>query len=134
MMLPILISVSVAPGSYRFCAWALLASATARTPTRLKDLAWLKTRWCIIVLPDVMAEAQAASLWGSSLSRRTECQFSMHDRGGVASDGFAAIFRKAEEAVCVRFPFPRRPAEQGLSHAARPNNHNASASNEGRSL
>src|SRR5258708_9768852 len=106
MMLPILISVSVAPGSYRFCAWALLASATARTPTRLKDLAWLKTRWCIIVLPDVVAEAQAASLWGSSLSRRTECAFSMHDRGYVASNGFAAIFRGAEGANGLLCPVP----------------------------
>src|ERR1700721_4576922 len=98
MMLPILISVSVAPGSYFFCAWAVLATATATSPASSIDLAWLKTRWCIIVLPDVLTEAQAASLWGSSLSRRTECGFSMHDRAGVASEGFAAIFRKAEEA------------------------------------
>src|ERR1700730_1595386 len=115
MMLPILISVSVAPGSYLFCASAVLATATASTAARHKDLAWLKTRWCIIVLPDVLTEAQAASLWGSSLSRRTECGFSMHDRGSVASDGFAAIFRKAEEAEGLaafgsRFVKPRTRA------------------------
>jgi len=63
----------------------------------------------------VLTEAQAASLWGSSLSRRTECGFSMHDRGSVASDGFAAIFRKAEEAEGLaafgsRFVKPRTRA------------------------
>jgi hypothetical protein len=64
----------------------------------MADLAWLKTRWCIIVLPDVLTEAQAASLWGSSLSKRTECRLSMHDRGDVASDGCDAIFRVVEES------------------------------------
>src|SRR5580692_9163295 len=70
MMLPILISVSVAPGSYFFCALAVQASATARSPARPKDLAWLKTEWRIIVLPDVLAEVQAVFLRGSLMSRR----------------------------------------------------------------
>src|SRR3954462_13441680 len=65
MILPILISASVAPGSYFFCALAGLATAHARSPASAKDLAWLKTRWCIIVLPDVLAEAQA-SLCGAA--------------------------------------------------------------------
>ena len=62
-MLPILISVSVAPGSYFFCALAALAKDAASKHCKAKRLAvilaWLKTRWCIIVLPDVLAEAQA---------------------------------------------------------------------------
>src|ERR1700676_3553922 len=103
MMLPILISVSVAPGSYFFCALAVLAAATARSPASAIVLAWLKTRCGIIVLPDVLAEAQAVFV-GSLVSRRIECGLSMHDCGGVASDGSAAIFRRAEEAV-LRFRF-----------------------------
>jgi hypothetical protein len=38
----------------------------------------------------------------------------MHDWGGVASDGFAAIFRIAEEARV-----PVSEPEQGLSNAVR---------------
>jgi hypothetical protein len=64
MMLPILISVSVAPGSYFFCAWAALATATARSPASHKDLAWLKTRLCIFVLPDVLADGSGSLLNG----------------------------------------------------------------------
>src|SRR5437773_1344601 len=59
MMLPILISVSVAPGSYFFCALAVLATATASSPANATDVAWLKIRSCIIVLPDVLAGAHA---------------------------------------------------------------------------
>jgi hypothetical protein len=49
---------------------------------------------CIIVLPDVLAEAQAV-LSGRFLSHRTECEASMHSWVEVAS--FAAIFREAEQ-------------------------------------
>src|SRR5882757_5564781 len=59
MMLPILISVSVAPGSYFFWALAVLAIATASSPANATDMAWFKIRWCIFVLPDVLAEAHA---------------------------------------------------------------------------
>ncbi|WP_167558560.1 hypothetical protein [Bradyrhizobium canariense] len=62
-----------------------------------KDLAELETWWCIIVLPDVLAEAQAVFLAGSFLSRRIECEASMHDWFDVASDAFAVNFRRAEE-------------------------------------
>src|SRR2546421_10274161 len=53
MMLPILISASVAPGSYFFCALAVPASAIASSPANAMEAVWFKTRWCIIVLPDV---------------------------------------------------------------------------------
>src|SRR5436190_21299044 len=59
MMLPILISVSVAPGSYFFWALAVVATATASSPASATDVAWFKVRLCIIVLPDVLAEAHA---------------------------------------------------------------------------
>jgi hypothetical protein len=62
-----------------------------------KNLAWSKTWWCIIVLPDVLAEAQAVFLMGSFLSRRIECSRSMHDWFDVASDAFAVKFRRAEK-------------------------------------
>jgi hypothetical protein len=52
---------------------------------------------CIIVLPDVLAEAQAI-LMGRLLSHRIECRRSMHSWAGVASNAFAAIFREAELA------------------------------------
>jgi hypothetical protein len=42
----------------------------------------------------------------------------MHDWVEVASDGLAAIFRRAEEAV-IQFRFRKLPAEQGLSNEAR---------------
>jgi hypothetical protein len=41
MMLPILISVSVAPGSYFFWALAVPATATASSPASATDLAVL---------------------------------------------------------------------------------------------
>src|SRR6266550_2443369 len=111
MILPTLISVSVAPGSYFFCAPAVLATDTARSPASAADLTWLKTRWCIIVLPDVLAEAQAVLLWGSLMSRRMECRRSMHDWGDVASDAFAAIFRTAEETNAPGSSFKERASE-----------------------
>src|SRR5436190_23091894 len=104
MMLPILISVSVAPGSYFFWALALLATATTSSPASATDVAWFKTRWCIIVLPDVLAEAHAVFIVRSLVSRRIECsKRSMHDWVEVASQAFAAIlaanFRPAEPAL-----------------------------------
>src|ERR1700727_3112284 len=114
MMLPILISVSVTPGSYFFCASAALATATARTPASKADLAWLRTWWGIIVLPDVLAEARAVS-GGSLVSRRIECAPTMHARGDVASDGVAAIFRAAEQGACGSRSGRPDPA-QGLSN------------------
>src|SRR3954454_13345516 len=56
MMLPILISVSVAPGSYFFCAEAPLASAVAIKAAIAMDVAWPKALLCIVVLPDVLAD------------------------------------------------------------------------------
>src|SRR5215210_7300696 len=78
MMLPTFISVSVAPGSYFFWALAALATASASSPASATDLAWLKTWWCIIVLPDVLAEG-SGSLWNeqrcepSDRMRRSVC-------------------------------------------------------------
>src|SRR5450432_1613948 len=101
MMLPTLISVSVAPGSYFFCALAVVAIAKARSPASASDLTFLlKTPVCIIVLPDVLAEAQAVFLSGCFLSRRIECGASMHDWQVVAS---AAIFRTAEQRSQCQF-------------------------------
>src|SRR5581483_9772755 len=88
-MLPILISVLVAPGSYFFCAWAVVTSAPAMMAASAIFLASLKTRSCIIVLPDAAAQFVGLS------SRRTECAFSMHDWDRLASNRFAAIFRNA---------------------------------------
>jgi hypothetical protein len=67
----------------------------------------------------VLAEAQAVFLSGSLMSRRIECERSMHDWDDVASNGFAAIFRAAEETMR---PVPVRNSEreQGLSNEARP--------------
>src|SRR4029077_904081 len=97
MMLPILISVSVAPGSYFFCAWAVVAATAATRPASAIVLAWLKTRWCIIVLPDVLADGSCSLDYGQlGVSRRIECTASMHDWDRVATNGFAAIFRWAE--------------------------------------
>jgi len=52
----------------------------------------------MFVLPDVLAEAQAVC-WGSFLSRRIECERSMHSWDDVASNAFAAIFRDAEQGL-----------------------------------
>src|ERR1700726_2726718 len=116
MMLPILRSLSVAPGSYFFSACAVPAMAVASSPASTVVMAWLKTRWRIIVLPDVLAEAQPPLSRGSSLSRRAECTLSMHDRCEVASDGLAAIFRRTEGALSGS---ALREREQGLSNAVR---------------
>jgi hypothetical protein len=76
MMLPILISVSVAPGSYFFWAVAELATATANSPASAADVAKdlavdlatgltrLKAWQCIIVLPEVLAAAHAVFITG----------------------------------------------------------------------
>src|SRR4051794_23184820 len=75
MMLPILISVSVAPGSYFFCALAALATATAKNPANARYVAWLKTRWCIIVLPDVLADGSCSlNFWGSLGEPSDQCR------------------------------------------------------------
>src|ERR1700751_444849 len=53
MILPILISVSVAPGSYFFSACALPARAIASSPASMSLLTWLKSKSCITVPPGV---------------------------------------------------------------------------------
>jgi hypothetical protein len=45
----------------------------------------------------------------------------MHDRGDVASDGFAAIFRAAEETMRPVLVSQKAEREQGLSNEARAN-------------
>src|SRR5581483_2793669 len=94
MMLPILISVAVAPGSYFLvCASALPASAVASSAANTTfpgiPLRSLGTRACIVVLP----EATTRFCPGSVPSRRTECAISMHDWNRVGSNCF---FRGAE--------------------------------------
>src|ERR1700689_2209242 len=125
MMLPILISVSVAPGSYFFCALALLASATARSPARLMDLAWLKTECCIIVLPDVLAAAQSF-LWAARCGQPGEPSDRMRPQ-------YARLGRRCQRRPGCYFPwhgrcfgltradfgvFENREREQGLSNEA----------------
>jgi hypothetical protein len=92
----------------------------------------LKTWVRIIVLPDVLAEAQAVFLRGSLVSRRIECGRSMHDWDGLASHALVGIFRKAEENAPPR-PV-RRSAGQRKDCQMAParSDHNARASNEGR--
>jgi hypothetical protein len=94
----------------------------------------LKTWVRIIVLPDVLAEAQAVFLRGSLVSRRIECERSMHDWDGLASHALVGIFRKAEENAPPR-PVPvRRSAGQrkDCQMARARGDHTARASNEGR--
>jgi hypothetical protein len=55
--------------------------------------------------------AHAVLFFGSLGSRRIECSSSMHDRGEVASGGYAVIFRWAEGPGSAI-------GEQGLSNAA----------------
>jgi hypothetical protein len=95
----------------------------------------LKTWVRIIVLPDVLAEAQAVFLRGSLVSRRIECGRSMHDWDGLASHALVGIFRKAEEITAPSRPVPvRRSAGQRKDCQMAParSDHNARASNEGR--
>jgi hypothetical protein len=95
----------------------------------------LKTWVRIIVLPDVLAEAQAVFLRGSLVSRRIECERSMHDWDGLASHALVGIFRKAEEITALPRPVPvRRSAGQRKDCQMAParSDHNARASNEGR--
>src|SRR6267142_4328735 len=104
MMLPILISVSVAPGSYFFCALAALATDATRSPASAMVLAWLKTRWCIIVLPDVLAEAQAVLSLGCSdraigLNAGAVCTIGMTLPAKAARLFAVAIFRGTEDGV-----------------------------------
>src|SRR5579864_2913003 len=72
MMLPILISVSVAPGSYFFCACALPAIAIASSEASATDLAKLKTWLCIIVLPELRADGLGGHLSAALPSRRID--------------------------------------------------------------
>src|SRR4051794_19772745 len=125
MMLPILISVSVAPGSYFFWALALLATATASSPANAADVTWLKTRMCIEVLPDrgscSLCCGAAWRAFGTS---------SMHHWVAVASKAFAAILRlnfRAAEQVQV----PRR-GSNGCQTRRAENDHDETASNESR--
>src|SRR4051812_24381754 len=90
MILPILTSVSVAPGSYFFCADALLASAVASKVAIAMDLAWLKALLGIVVLPDVWADGSNSLVEGCFDEPSDQCHLSMHDRGVVTSDGIAA--------------------------------------------
>src|SRR5258708_30483088 len=68
MMLPTLISVSVAPGSYFFCACAVPAPAVTSSAAKAIFfrfffrffLASSMTRSCIIVLPDVLGRCDGS--------------------------------------------------------------------------
>ena len=100
-MLPILISVSVAPGSYFFCALAALATAIASRPARPQLFGVAQddggaSLSSLNVLERAGPWAHAVFL-GSLLSRRIECARSMHDWGAVASGAFGRKFRGAEE-------------------------------------
>jgi len=90
MMFPTLISVSVAPGSYFFCAEALLASAVASKVAIAMDLAWLKALLGIVVLPDVLADGSNSLVEGCFAEPSDQCHLSMHDRDAVASEGVLA--------------------------------------------
>jgi len=54
------------------------------------DLAWLKARLGIVVLPDVLADGSNSLVGGCLDEPSDQCHLSMHDRGVVASDGVAA--------------------------------------------
>jgi hypothetical protein len=110
MMLPILISVSVAPGSYFFWAVAELATATANSPASAADVAKdlavdlatgltrLKAWQCIIVLPEVLAAAHAVFIVGQLGEPSDSMQErSMHDWDYVTSAAFGRNFRTMEQ-------------------------------------
>ena|SRR6478752_2466455 len=106
MMLPILISVSVAPGSYFFWALAELARAVANSPASAAevakdlaiDLTRLKAWQCIIVLPDVLAAARAVFVVGQLGEPSDSMQErSMHDWDYVTSAAFGGNFRTMEQ-------------------------------------
>src|SRR6476660_5584976 len=91
MMLPILISESVAPGSYFFCAFAAPVSATASSPAIAADWTWLKSWWCIIVLPDVKAAALAVLIFGQlGVSRRINADSQYARTGGSCQQSLVA--------------------------------------------
>jgi hypothetical protein len=89
----------------------------------------------IIVLPDVLAEAQAVFLRGSLVSRRIERRRSMHDWDRVASNAFVGIFRTAEDGAVSSRPVPvvrNASGRKDCQMARARNDHDAPASNEGR--
>src|SRR5215470_11853867 len=97
MMLPILISVSVAPGLYFFCACAVPANAVTSNAASMIGFAGVltpfKRRSRIVVLPDVLAAAQLLGVGQHASSHRIECGISMHECAHVISNG-----------VCCHFP------------------------------
>src|SRR6516164_263984 len=80
MMLPILISVSVAPGSYLFCACALLASVAASSAASAIIL--LKLGPCIVVLPDVFPTVAAVLISGQLCQLSDQCAAEYARTGG----------------------------------------------------
>src|SRR5271154_1990855 len=120
MMLPILISVSVAPGSYFFCALAVPASVMARSPARLMDLAWLQTECCIIVLPDVLAAAQSFCGQLGEPSDRMRSQYARLERRCQRRPGCYFPWRgRCLVVTAAGLPvFESTEQEQGLSNEA----------------
>src|ERR1700722_12901439 len=99
MILPILISVSVAPGSYRFCAAAGPVAAPARNPASTANWAERMISVRTIVLPDAESDrwSEAQSSYGASWrALGSNAPQSMHDWKGVASHAFVGIVRRAE--------------------------------------
>src|ERR1700730_12074807 len=113
MMLPTLISVSVAPGSYFFWACAVVAAAIATSPASAIVLAWLKTRWCITVLPDVLADGSCSLDYGAALVDPSD---RMHLQ-------YARFASRCQQRLCCYFSATRKGPgscidEQGRSNAA----------------
>src|SRR6516162_6103654 len=82
MMLPILISVSVAPGSYLFCACAPLASVAASSAASAAVVTLLKLGLCIVVLPDVFPTVAAVSISGQLCQPSDQCAAEYARTGG----------------------------------------------------
>jgi hypothetical protein len=123
--------VSVAPGSYFFWATALLATAVASRVAIAMDLAdlkvlWLNALWCIIVLPDVLADGSDQSIEGCFDEPSDQCHLTMHDRGGLATKGGVTKFAAAWKAD--RFRTRERSNSDQMTAAAM--GHNAKASRE----
>src|SRR5690349_9783348 len=116
MMLPTLISVSVAPGSYFFCACAVPASAVASSAASAIFVrlflasSWTRSR--IIVLPDVLGRWLVQSSLVGLLGEPSDRMHTQYARLGTGG----------QQPLCCYFPSggsgSSRRAAQQLSNMA----------------
>src|SRR5215472_4965933 len=120
MMLPILISVSVAPGSYFLvCAPALLASAVASSTANAIlpgfFLASFKTRSCMVVPPDVPGP-RAQSLVGQLVEPLDRMRRQYARLGSCYQQALHYFPQRRRCWIASRFPHGADVRAQGLSN------------------